>query len=91
MLKMFVGNLPPETREEDIRHLFAEYGTVRSVDLAHDIFTGKSKGFCFVEMEGHEAHAAIAALDGKPVKGSGGFLRVRLDNPRRRKRGRGRR
>ena len=88
MLKMFVGNLPPETREDDIRDLFGEFGTVRSVDLAHDIFTGKSKGFCFVEMEGHEAHAAIAALDGKPVKGAAGFLRVRLDNPRKRKRGR---
>ena len=88
MLKMFVGNLPPETRESDVRSLFAEFGTVRSVDLAQDIFTGKSKGFCFVEMEGHEARAAVAALDGKPIEGAGGFLRVRLDQPRRRKPGR---
>lgn len=88
MLKLFVGNLPPETREGDVRSLFAEYGTVRSVDLAHDIFTGKSKGFCFVEMEGHEARAAVAALDGKPIKGVDGFLRVRMDQPRRGKRGR---
>ena len=82
MLKLFVGNLPPETREADIRSLFGEFGTVRSVDLAHDIFTGKSKGFCFVEMEGHEARAAVAALDGKPIEGSTGFLRVRLEKPR---------
>jgi RNA recognition motif-containing protein len=88
MLKMFVGNLPPDISEEDIRNMFAEFGTVRSVELAHDIFTGKSKGFCFVEMEGHEARAAVAALDGKPVQGAGGFLRVRLDQPRRRGRGR---
>ena len=82
MLKLFVGNLPSETREADIRSLFGEFGTVRSVDLAHDIFTGKNKGFCFVEMEGHEARAAVAALDGKPIEGSTGFLRVRLEKPR---------
>jgi RNA recognition motif-containing protein len=85
MLKLFVGNLPPEARENDIRKLFAEYGTVRSIDLAQDIFTGRNKGFCFVEMEGHEARAAVAALDGKPIEGAGGFLRVRLDQPRRHK------
>ena len=86
MLKIFVGNLPAETRETDIRSLFGAFGTVRSVDLAHDIFTGKSKGFCFVEMEGHEARAAVAALDGKPVRGSTGFLRVRMEKPRHDKR-----
>ena len=83
MLKVFVGNLPPETQEVDIRKLFGEFGTVRSVDLAHDIFTGKNRGFCFVEMEGHEARAAIAALDGKAIAGATGFLRVRIETPRR--------
>jgi len=83
VLKVFVSNLPPETQEGDIRDLFGEFGTVRSVDLAHDIFNGRSKGFCFVEMEGHEARAAIAALDGKPIAGATGFLRVRLESPRR--------
>jgi len=86
VLKLFVGNLPPETREADVRSIFGEFGTVRSIDLAHDIFTGKSKGFCFVEMEGHEARAAVAALDGKPIEGSTGFLRVRLETPRHGKR-----
>jgi RNA recognition motif-containing protein len=88
MLKLFVGNLPPATRENDVRSLFAAFGTVRSVDLAHDIFTGKCKGFCFVEMEGHEARAAQAALDGKPMAGVDGFLKVRMENPLRAKRGR---
>jgi RNA recognition motif-containing protein len=92
MLKLFVGNLPPATRENDVRSLFAAFGTVRSVDLAHDIFTGKCKGFCFVEMEGHEARAAQAALDGKPMAGTlagvDGFLKVRMENPLRAKRGR---
>ena len=88
MLKLFVGNLPPATRENDVRSLFAPFGTVRSVDLAHDIFTGKCKGFCFVEMEGHEARAAQAALDGKSMAGVDGFLKVRMENPLRAKRGR---
>ena len=87
MLKLFVGNLPPEAREKDVRSLFDEFGTVRSIDIAHDIFTGKCKGFCFVEMEGHEARAAQAALDGKVLHG-GNLLKVRLENPRRGGRGR---
>lgn len=87
MLKLFVGNLPAEANEKYVKELFAEFGTVRSLDLAHDIFTGKCKGFCFVEMEGHEARAAQSSLDGKPLEG-GGFLKVRLEIPRRGGRGR---
>ena len=45
--------------------LFSEFGKVRSIRLVTDVFSGKCKGFGFVEMEGHEARAAIAALDGK--------------------------
>jgi hypothetical protein len=54
--------------------------------LATDIFTGRCKGFCFVEMEGHEARAALAALDGKTLP-DGGFLKVRFEQPRRKRRG----
>jgi len=86
MLKLFVGNLPAEANEKYVNELFAEFGTVRSLDIAHDIFTGRCKGFGFVEMEGHEGRAAQSALDGKPLEG-GGFLKVRLENPRRRSRG----
>jgi RNA recognition motif-containing protein len=88
MLRLFVGNLPPEAKERDVRALFEAYGTVRSIDIAHDIFSGKCKGFGFVEMEGHEARAAQAALDGKPMEGGAGFLKVRMENPRRGGRGR---
>ena len=89
MLKMFVGNLPPEATQESVRQMFAEFGTVRSVEVAHDIFTGKCKGFGFVEMEGHEARTAQAALDGNMLGGERG-LRVSFDDPRA-KRGRRRR
>lgn len=65
MKKMFVGNLPEEATEASVTALFSEYGTVRSIRLTADVFTGKCRGFGFVEMEGHEARAAMAALDGK--------------------------
>jgi len=57
--------------------LFAQYGTVRSIKLVKDLFTGKCKGFAFLEMEGHEARAAIAELDGKPFEGN--FLKVKFE------------
>lgn len=82
MKKLFVGNLPQEATEESVRSMFAPYGTVRSVKVASDIFTGKCKGFGFVEMEGHEARAAQAALDGNMVGGGDRSLRVRFDDPR---------
>ena len=83
MKKLFVGNLPPDATEKSVTDMFSEFGTVRSIDLAHDIFTGKCKGFCFIEMEGHEARAAQTALDGKPQENGGGFLKVRFEQPRR--------
>jgi len=58
--------------------------------VASDIFTGKCKGFGFIEMEGPEARAAQAALDGNMVGGSDRSLRVRFEEPRL-ARGRGKR
>jgi RNA recognition motif-containing protein len=80
--KLFVGNLPSNATEESVRGMFSAFGIVRSIDLVTDIFTGNFKGFCFVEMEGHEARAAQAALDGNSLPG-GGFLKVRFEQPRR--------
>jgi len=88
MKKLFVGNLPQDANEESVRALFSEFGTVRSINIATDIFTGKCKGFGFIEMEGHEARAALAALDGKTVNGSDRTLRVRFDEPRSKRGGR---
>ena len=82
---MFVGNLPNDASEQSITELFSEFGTVRSIQLASDIFTGKCRGFGFIEMEGHEARAAMAGLDGKNYNGN--FLKVRFEEPRNRRGG----
>ena len=89
MKKMFIGNLPPDASEDSVREMFAAYGTVRSINVASDIFTGKCKGFGFVEMEGHEARAAIAELDGKSYEGN--MLKVKFEEERNRGRKGGRR
>jgi RNA recognition motif-containing protein len=78
--KLFVGNLPSKTTDEDLRKLFSTYGTVRSFRLATDVFSGQCKGFGFVEMEGHEARAAIAGLNGKDYNGKP--MKVNFESPK---------
>lgn len=80
MKKLFVGSLPPSTTEESLQSLFAPFGTVRSVKIAKDLFSGKCKGFGFLEMEGHEARAAIAGLNGKSFEGSS--IKVKFEEKR---------
>ena len=63
--KLFVGKLSPNTTDESLRTLFAEYGTVLSAGVATDRVTGQPRGFGFIEMESQQdAQKAIAALDG---------------------------
>ena len=83
MLTIFVGNLPPETRETDLRELFAQHGTVRSLRMVADVFSGTCRGIGFIEMEGHEARAAIGALNGKLFNGRA--LKVNQERPRERR------
>jgi len=82
--KLFIGNLAASTREQDLQELFSEYGKVRSAELVTDVFSGQCKGFGFIEMEGHEARAAIAGLNGKQFNGKP--LRVNFESPRPRRR-----
>jgi len=66
--KLYVGNLPFSTNEDEIRDLFAAYGEVQSVSLIVDRETGRLRGFGFVEMaEG--AEDAMEALNGKAFGG----------------------
>ena len=68
--KLYVGNLSFDTTEIDLQDTFAEAGTVSEVALMQDKFTGKSRGFAFVEMPDDEvAKKAIEELDGATVDG----------------------
>ncbi len=67
---IYVGNLPYETTGEDLVELFQPYGSVISGQVVMDRFSGRSRGFGFVEMaDDHEAQAAIDALNGQPYGG----------------------
>lgn len=66
MKMLFVGNLAPQVTEDELTELFNNYGTVRKFQMPKDLFSGKNRGFAIIGMEGHEARAAMAALDGKP-------------------------
>jgi RNA recognition motif-containing protein len=80
-MNIYVGNLPFGVSEDDVRQAFAAYGTVSSVSIIKDHETGQSRGFGFVEMtESAEGTAAIAALNGKPLKGRA--LKVNEARPR---------
>ena len=85
MLRLYAGNLPADITEKEFNELFAEFGRVRNIELARDIFTGRCRGFGFVEMEGHEARAAMAGLNGKTLRGNS--LRVNEERVRGKQRG----
>lgn len=80
-MNIYVGNLAYEMTEEDLKTTFETYGQVTSATIIKDKFTGKSKGFGFVEMpEKNEGTAAISGLDGKEIKGR--TMRVNEAHPR---------
>ena len=68
--KLYVGNVPFSTTSQDLQNLFAQQGTVESVELISDKFTGRSRGFAFVSMATpEEGQKAIQALNGLSIEG----------------------
>lgn len=92
-MNIFVGNLPYGVTDNELRQAFEAHGAVSSASVILDKFTGKSRGFGFVEMPNQaEAQAAIQALNGKDIQGRA--MRVneaqpREDRPRRERSGGG--
>ena len=68
MKKIYVGNLPWSTRDEELEALFAQFGTVQSAKVVTDARTGRSRGFGFVEMEDDAAEQAINKLNGTELE-----------------------
>ena len=69
-MNIYVGNLPYNVTDADLREAFAAFGDVSAVQLITDKFSGQSKGFGFVEMDNNsQADAAIKALNGTDMNG----------------------
>jgi len=67
--KLYVGNLPFSTTEEDLRSMFSQAGTVVSVSLIKDRDTGRSRGFAFVELTTQaEAEKAVSLFNNTPLE-----------------------
>ena len=68
--RLFVGNLAYQTMDNDLQELFSQAGVVNSVNVMMDKFTGKSRGFAFVEMSSaDEANKAVEMFHGKEFQG----------------------
>ena len=86
-MNIYVGNLPFEVTDEELEAAFTEYGEVSSARVIIDRFSGRSRGFGFVEMPtDSEGEAAIAAMNGREMTGrplTVNVARPREDRPRR--------
>lgn len=79
-MQIYVGNLPGDHSDKELRAMFEAYGKVRAATVRKEEKTGASQGYGFVDMPvKSEARAAVAALRGKKVKGK--MLRVRALKP----------
>jgi cold-inducible RNA-binding protein len=79
--KLYVGNLPFDATEDDLRDLLTPHGPVNEIAVIMDKVTGQARGFAFATMNTTEgATAAIQALDGKDWKGRS--LKVNEARPR---------
>ena len=82
-MNIYVGNLPYNLTDDELRAAFAAFGNVTSAKIIMDKYSGRSKGFGFVEMDNDsEAEEAIKKLDNSDMKGRN--LRVNQAKPRRR-------
>lgn len=70
MTRLYVGNLPYDTTNQDLQELFAKIGAVTSATIITDRYSGRSKGFGFVEMENdQDAEKAIKEINGTQIGG----------------------
>jgi RNA recognition motif-containing protein len=80
LMNIYIGNLSYKLTEDNLRAMFVEFGEVESAKIIMDRFTGRSRGFGFIEMPNNsEADQAIKALNGKFIEGQN--IKVNPANP----------
>ena len=84
-MNIYIGNLSYKTTEDSLKTMFAEFGEIESVKLIKDRFSGRTKGYGFIEMPSNsEADQAIKALNGNRIDGN--HIKVRpADSGRKRR------
>ena len=88
--KLYVGNLPYDSTEDDLRAIFAKAGPVKAITVVRDRDSGRSRGFAFVEMEADaDAQKAVSMLNGTDFGGRP--LTVNIARPREERPGGGQR
>ena len=89
-MNIYVGSLSYDVTEDEVRDVFSPYGEISSISIIKDKFSGKSKGFGFVEMpKQEEAEEAIKCLDESDMKGRNikvNEAKPREERPKRRER-----
>lgn len=80
MTRIYCGNLPFSTNDDELRGMFDDFGTVNDASVVSDRETGRSRGFGFVDMDAEGAAKAIEQLDGQDYKGRN--LKVNEARPR---------
>lgn len=79
-MNIYLGNLSATTTEDTLKSLFAEFGEIESIKVIRDRFSGRPKGFGFIEMPSNsEAEQAILALNGNRIDGN--YVKVRAADP----------
>lgn len=79
-MNIYIGNLSDKTTKERLQSLFADFGEIESIKVIKDRFTGRPKGYGFIEMPSNsEADQAIKALNGNRIDGSN--IKVRPADP----------
>lgn len=84
-MNIYIGNLSYKTTEDSLKTMFAEFGEIESIKLIKDRFSGRTKGYGFIEMPSNsEADQAIKALNGNRIDGN--HIKVRpADSGRKRR------
>ncbi len=91
-MNIYVGNLPSNVTDDELKIAFSEFGEISSIKIITDRFSGQSKGFGFVEMPNNsEADQAVKAFSKKQLKIQGNLIKVSQVEKKRKKQKKGRR